>query len=130
MSQMTNFTQPDASPTYFIEFLKFLDNHDEIKRLRSACAKRMNLAAGHKVLDLGCGIGGATFPLADVTGPTGLVAGVDISSTMIEFANRRAENRPDLEFRIADAGAIPYPDAFFDAARTERLFLYLPDRLA
>ena len=130
MSEMTNFTQPDVSPTYFIDFLDFLDNHDEIKRARAEFNKRMNLVIGDKVLDLGCGIGGATFPIADDTGPTGLVVGIDISSAMIEVANRRARNRPEFEFRIADAGAIPYPDGFFDAARTERLFLYLPNRLA
>ena len=42
----------------------------------------MNLAAGHKVVDLGCGIGGATFPIADVVGPRGLAVGVDITSAM------------------------------------------------
>ena len=129
MTEVTNFTQPDVSPTYFIDFLEFLDNHGEIKRVRAEFNKRMNLAIGDKVLDLGCGIGGASFPIADETGPTGLVAGIDISSAMIEVANRRARNRPELEFRIADACAIPYPDGFFDAARTERLFLYLSNRL-
>jgi len=130
MTEMTNFTQPNVSPAYFIDFLEFLDNHDEIKRIRAEFNKRMNLAIGDKVLDLGCGIGGATFPIAEEIGPSGFVAGVDISSAMIEVANRRARNRPALEFRVADACAIPYPDGFFDAARTERLFLYLPNRLA
>jgi ubiquinone/menaquinone biosynthesis C-methylase UbiE len=130
MTEIAKFTQPDVSPTYFIEFLKFLDNHDDIKRVRAEFNKHMNLVAGNKVLDLGCGIGGATFPIADETGPTGLVVGIDISSAMIEVANHRANNRRDCEFRMADARAIPYPDEFFDAARSERLFLYLADRLA
>jgi len=130
MKEMANFTQPDVLPTYFIDFLEFLDNHDEIKRARAKFNKRMNLIIGNKVLDLGCGIGGATFPIADEIGPTGLVAGVDISSAMIEVANRRAHKRPECEFQVADARAIPYPDGFFDAARTERLFLYLPNRHA
>jgi ubiquinone/menaquinone biosynthesis C-methylase UbiE len=34
------------------------------------------------------------------------------------------------EFRLGDACSVPYPDVFFDVARSERLFLYLPDRLA
>src|SRR5262249_17088652 len=59
----------------------------------------------------------------------GLAAGIDISASMIESATRRAANRPGMEFKIADASAIPYSDGFFDAVRTERLFLYLPDRL-
>jgi len=130
MAEISNFKHPDKSPTYFIEFLEFLDNLTGIKDQRAETANRMNLAAGHKVLDLGCGIGGATFAIADVAGPTGLVAGVDISSAMIEVARRRASNRSGLEFRVAEACALPFPNAFFDSARSERVFLYLPDRLA
>lgn len=130
IAQISNFTQPDTSPGYFIDFLDFLDNHADIKNFRAETAKRLNLAAGQKVLDVGCGIGGATFPLAEITGPTGLAAGVDISSALIDVASRRASNRPGLEFRVGEACAIPYPDGFFDVARSERVFLYLPDRLA
>jgi ubiquinone/menaquinone biosynthesis C-methylase UbiE len=129
MAEMTNFTQPDTAAAYLIDFLQFLDNHAEIKSLRAECIKRMNLVIGNKALDLGCGIGGATFPIADAIGTTGLAAGIDISSAMIEVAKRRARNRPGLEFRVGDACDVPYPDEFFDVARTERLFLYLPDRL-
>lgn len=130
MSQVGKFTQPDSSPKYFIEFLEFLDKREDIRRLRAQATKHLNLAAGSKVLDVGCGIGGATFPLAEITGPTGLAAGVDISSAMVEAANGRRWGRAGIEFRIGEAGANPYPDKFFDAARCERVFLYLPDRLA
>jgi ubiquinone/menaquinone biosynthesis C-methylase UbiE len=82
------------------------------------------------VLDLGCGIGGATLTIAEITGPTGLAAGVDLSCSMIEYATRRTANRREIEFRLSDACSVPYPDGFFDVARSERLFLYLPDRLA
>jgi hypothetical protein len=33
----------------------------------------MGLAAGSKVIDVGCGIGGVAFPMAEVTGASGLV---------------------------------------------------------
>jgi ubiquinone/menaquinone biosynthesis C-methylase UbiE len=130
MSVMGKFTQPDTSPAYFIDFLEFLDNWESIKDFRAQSNGCMNLAAGSKVLDIGCGIGGATFPIADQIGPTGLVAGIDISTAMIDEAKRRAANRPGIEFRVGDACAIPYPDGFFDSARTERVFLYLPNRAA
>jgi ubiquinone/menaquinone biosynthesis C-methylase UbiE len=130
MSRIGGFTQPDASPEYFIKFLSLLDSQDSIKNVRAHAAQRMNLAAGHKVLDLGCGIGGATFPIADIIGPNGLAAGVDISSAMVEEARKRAGDRPGVDFRIGNATSIPFPDKFFDSARCERVFLYLPDRLA
>jgi SAM-dependent methyltransferase len=130
MAEMTNFTQPDTSPVFFIAFLEFLDNHQPIKTLRNQSNQSLNISAGHKVLDLGCGIGGATLSIAEITGPTGLAAGVDISSAMIEYAARRTANRREIEFRLGDARSVPYADGFFDVARSERLFLYLPDRLA
>jgi len=129
MAQIGKFTQPDNSPAYFIDFLEFLDKREDIRRIRAAAAKHLTLSAGQKVLDLGCGIGGATFPLAEIIGPTGLAAGVDISSAMVEAASSRTPGRAGVEFRVGEACAIPYPDGFFDAARSERVFLYLPDRL-
>src|SRR5262249_40810695 len=130
MSKIGGFTQPDASPEYFIGFLQLLDNQESIKNVRAQAARRMSLATGHKVLDLGCGIGGATFPIADVIGPSGLAVGIDVSSAMIEAARQRANDRPGLDFRVGEATAIPFPDGFFDSARSERVFLYLPDRIA
>jgi SAM-dependent methyltransferase len=129
MTDVSNFRQPDTSPDYFIEFLDFLDRSEGVKQLRSAITQRLQLTPGQRVLDLGCGIGGGAIPLAELTGPGGLVAGVDVSSALLEVATRRAGGNPGIEFRRGDAAAIPYEDAFFDAARCERVFLYLPDRL-
>jgi ubiquinone/menaquinone biosynthesis C-methylase UbiE len=130
MSEIGKFTQPDTAPAYFIDFLDSLDNQTGIRNFRAEAAGRLNLSPGDKVLDVGCGIGGATFPLADLTGPTGVAAGLDVSTALIDVATRRAKNRPGIGFHAGDACTIPYPDGFFDAARTERVFLYLPDRLA
>ena len=114
MSLIGKFAQPDSSPTYFIDFLDFLDRQEDIRNLRAKAASRMNLAAGHRALDLGCGIGGATFPLAEITGPAGLAAGVDISMAMVEAATKRVGRRPGVEFKVGEACAIPYPGDFFD----------------
>jgi SAM-dependent methyltransferase len=122
MSKIGNFTQPDNSPAYFIDFLQFLDNHDDIKNFRAEAAKRLKLAPGSTVLDVGCGIGGATFPLAETTGPNGLAAGVDISSAMIEVASGRCGQREGLEFRVGQAGAIPYPGRIFRRGSLRKSF--------
>jgi ubiquinone/menaquinone biosynthesis C-methylase UbiE len=130
MSQMTNFTQPDVDPSFFIAFLEFLDKQEGIRNIRREAQQSMGLTAGQKALDIGCGIGGATFLMAEITGPEGLAAGADISQAMIDTASSRVGGRKGLEFRVADACAVPYANATFDAARSERLFLYLPDRVA
>jgi ubiquinone/menaquinone biosynthesis C-methylase UbiE len=130
MSVISDFTQPDSAPEFFIEFLDFMDRHAAIRAARADTLERMALMPGDKVLDVGCGLGGVTFPLAKITGPAGLVAGIDIKPAFIETANHRAAGRPGVEFRVGDAGSIPYPDDFFAAAHSERVFLYLTDRLA
>ncbi len=130
MDIISNFTQPDTAPAYFVDFLDLLDNLPGVQAGRAETVKRLQLAPGHKVLDLGCGTGGATFRFADVVGPDGFAAGVDVSAALIDVANRRVRDRGWVNFRAGDAQAIPHPDGFFDCAYSERVFLYLSDRLA
>ena len=59
MSQVGRFTYPDNSLAYFIDFLDFLDKLENVRNLRDEAAKEMNLSHGQRVLDVGCGIGGA-----------------------------------------------------------------------
>ncbi len=69
----------------------YLDRHAQ---LLSAAKRRsyelMSVQAGQRVLDVGCGPGTDTLPLADVVGDSGQVYGVDFDPEMIEEANERA----------------------------------------
>lgn len=62
-----------------------------------------------KVLDVGCGTGRYTIPLAKATGST--IIGIDLSSEMLE----RARNKdPGLvDWREGRAEALPFPDSSF-----------------
>ncbi|WP_440989199.1 class I SAM-dependent methyltransferase [Haloarchaeobius baliensis] len=63
---------------------------------------------GGRVLDLGCGSGRVTAPLAE----RGFdVVGVDVSETMIEVAEAL---HPDVEFRVGDATELSFPAESFD----------------
>ncbi|MGI8809417.1 MAG: class I SAM-dependent methyltransferase [Acidimicrobiales bacterium] len=67
-----------------------------------------------RVLDVGCGPGLAVAMAARAT--QGLVAGVDVSSTMVRHARRRnrtAVREGRVEIRLADAVRLPYPDGHF-----------------
>ena len=63
-----------------------------------------------RVLDLGCGAGRTTIPLAalgyDATG-------IDLSPALIAEGRRRA---PRLDLRVMDASRLDFPDGTFDAA--------------
>jgi SAM-dependent methyltransferase len=94
----------------------------------------MQIGAGDRVLDVGCGPGVDTQALARIVGPTGRVTGVDIDPGMIEqaaAAARAAGIDGFVDHQLIDAHALPLADASFNAARSERVFQHAvdPDRL-
>jgi SAM-dependent methyltransferase len=60
---------------------------------------------GERVLDIGCGTGATTLPLAEAVGDTGHVLGVDISEPMMSRARERVANsgRHNVTLLLADA---------------------------
>jgi SAM-dependent methyltransferase len=95
-------------------------------------AELLSARPGEHVLDLGCGPGESAFGIAERV-PGVRVTGIDVSASMIRFAElrRRFEvHRSELSFLEADAMALPFADATFDAV-VGHSFLYLvPDAIA
>lgn len=92
--------------------------------------ERMEIGAGAAVLDVGCGPATDTLTLASLVGPRGQVAGVDQDAAMVAEADRRAAAAgvaDRVEHRQGDATALPFEDDRFDAVRSERLLMHLPD---
>jgi ubiquinone/menaquinone biosynthesis C-methylase UbiE len=110
-------------------YFGYLDSVAEVfSEVITAGIDRMRLRAGDCVLDLGCGHGSCVPRLAPRVGPTGRIVGLDASRAMIAEARRRFEsNALPLEFHVGDAQALPFADAAFDAARADRVFMFLND---
>ena len=90
--------------------------------------KRIALAPGDAVLEVGCGPGTDVFDMAKLVGPTGRVVAVDASEVMIAEARKRAkELNLHVTFQVCDAQALPFPDGTFDVCRAARLLEHLPD---
>lgn len=86
------------------------------------------LAAGDVVLDVGSGTGEEAQAIAELVAPGGRVVGVDLSVALVEEARRRLpETVGNVEFAVADAQALPFPDGEFDAVRAERLLQHVED---
>lgn len=72
---------------------------------------------GSRILDLGCGSGGATRALAPRVGSTGRVVGVDSSQAMLTSARARSAGQSlPVEFVRGDAHGLPFADGTFDGA--------------
>ncbi|HEU4562881.1 MAG TPA: methyltransferase domain-containing protein [Longimicrobium sp.] len=90
--------------------------------------ERMHVTPGATVLDVGCGPGTDTLPLAELVSAAGFVHGIDRDTEMVAEAERRAADAGlagRVEHRVGDAYALPWRDVTFDAVRCERLFLHL-----
>ena len=83
------------------------------------------IAAGERVLDIGCGTGQATRDAAAAARP-GPVLGVDLSARMLGLARRLAAGQGigNASFEQADAQIYPFPAGSFDVAisRTGTMF--------
>ncbi|HEX2174108.1 MAG TPA: class I SAM-dependent methyltransferase, partial [Dehalococcoidia bacterium] len=66
-----------------------------------------------RALDLACGAGYPTIDLADRLGPGVEVVGVDTAEEALNVAREAAGDRPNVRFEVADASALPFPDATF-----------------
>jgi SAM-dependent methyltransferase len=73
--------------------------------------------AGERVLDLGCGSGGATRVVAEIVGPEGEVVGVDPSPEALEVArDRTPADLPVRYVRARGERMAQLPDRYFDCA--------------
>lgn len=87
----------------------------------------LDLRGHEKVLDVGCGPGGATLKLAQLL-PCGEVWGVDITDEMLEIAQQRAraQRLQNVQFRKEDAMALSFPDETFDIVFSSYLLPWVP----
>ena len=86
------------------------------------------VVTGERVLDLGCGSGGATRAAARVVGAEGMVVGIDSSPECVEEAQARTPADLPVLFRRGDVQAMPnVPDRAFDCAVASLVLEQIPD---
>jgi SAM-dependent methyltransferase len=84
----------------------------------------LELRPGERVLDVGVGPGFLAAEMAGEVGADGMVAGIDVSETMLALAKGRDAS---VDLRAGSAGAIPYPDASFDVGVSTQVLEYVAD---
>jgi len=79
---------------------------------------RLGVTGGENVLEIGCGTGALTVPLAAAVGDNGRLVAVDISEPMIGVARQRVEERGlhNVKLLLGDAQVFEFEPAAFDLA--------------
>lgn len=89
-------------------------HHDALNNMNRVMADLAGVQPGERVLDAGCGMGGACFWLAEQRGAQ--VTGISVVESQIEDCRRNLRKRPGaaVDFVVADYCDTPFPDAAFD----------------
>jgi SAM-dependent methyltransferase len=93
--------------------------------------REAGISPGHRVLDIGSGVGDVAMLAARIVGPTGAVVGIERDTSSITRARERAAAAGLHNIRFAQADASDYSDPTpFDAAVGRFILMYLPDPAA
>ncbi|HET6522136.1 MAG TPA: methyltransferase domain-containing protein [Geminicoccaceae bacterium] len=94
--------------------------------------ERAAVAAGERVIDIGCGTGTTTLRLAGLVGPGGAVLGVDISAPMLAAAERRIarSGRTNVRLLRADAQTHPFEPEVHDLLFSRFGVMFFSDPVA
>jgi ubiquinone/menaquinone biosynthesis C-methylase UbiE len=90
-------------------------------RVADTIRERLGVAPGRRILEVGCGAGAMLSLLA---GSRAILTGVDYSEPHIAIARRAL---PSADLRVAEANALPFAVASFDAVFSNGVFLYFND---
>ena len=83
---------------------------------------------GHRILEVGCGLGDDAAALARRVAPGGSVVAVDGSQAMVDAARKRHGDVAGLSFDVADAAQLSLET--FDGCRIDRVLQHIADPAA
>jgi SAM-dependent methyltransferase len=101
-----------------------------IDPLGRAALARLDVRAGERVLDVGCGCGQTLLELAELVGPAGHILGVDVSEPMLARARERAAGTPTIALARGDAQTHALAPESFDAVYSRFGVMYFDDARA
>ena len=92
----------------------------------------LRLAGGERVLEIGCGTGALTLPLAQAVGERGRVVAVDISEPMLGVARQRVAESGlgNITLLLGDAQVFALEPAAFDVATSRMGVMFFADPAA
>jgi len=89
---------------------------------------RLVRTPGIRVLETACGTGIVTERLARVLAPDGTLVATDLNEPMLAYAQQRTKLGAHVAWRTADATALPFDTASFDAVVCQFGLMFYPDK--
>ena len=120
-AQQGNAADPAAVRAMFDRIAPVYDRMNSLMtggldgRWRRDAVRAARLRRGMRALDVACGTGRLARLAAARVAPTGAVVAIDASEGMVTRAGAE-RSAIAIDYRVADALALPFPDASFDAA--------------
>jgi ubiquinone/menaquinone biosynthesis C-methylase UbiE len=114
---MTGPVQPTPAPGYEGRIGRYGPG------LAAALLRAAGVRAGQRALDVGCGGGALTAPLAELLGPAN-VAAIDPDGAAVAACRTRL---PGIDVRVAGAEALPFSDDEFDAVLAQLVVSFMSD---
>src|SRR5437763_5045183 len=103
-----------------------------VEKVNDLLVERSGIAPGERVLEVGCGTGAATVPLAEAVGDTGEVVGIDISEPMLAGARERISHSGlrNITLLRADAQVHAFEPNKFDLIASRFGVMFVADPTA
>ena len=98
----------------------------QFERFADDLVRRLPAEPGHAVLELACGTGIVTQRLRQHLGQSVRLVATDISEAMLDYA--RAKVAGDIEWRTADAAALPFAEREFGDVVCAFGVMFVPDK--
>jgi ubiquinone/menaquinone biosynthesis C-methylase UbiE len=92
--------------------------------------RRLDLHENIRLLELACGTGILTRRIAEALPKSGRLTATDLNQPMLDHAQRKVGPDARLEWRVADAMELPFPDESFDRVICQFGVMFFPDKLA
>ena len=125
---------PDPQAMFAAMFDKVAPTYDQsgvpfFTTIARGLVERLQPAPGQQVLDVGCGRGAATFPLAEAVGPAGRVHALDIAPAMVELTTSAARERglDHVSVVVGDAADPQLPTGGFDLVCSSLVLFFLAE---
>jgi ubiquinone/menaquinone biosynthesis C-methylase UbiE len=93
-------------------------------------AARVSVTSGMRLLETACGTGILTERLLRRLGGNGTLMATDLNEPMLEHARAKGLAGEGLEWRQADATALPFDGASFDGVACQFGLMFVPDKAA